>query len=133
MKLNHDPTLYPFVLPPNLVNLLNGFLKGKPDEHTCINFRDPDYSADRGGFHPVEVHVSPSGMLETVTDFAFFGRPPFVELGIELDWSFVEPRYFRQFDDMYDLVVGQALFYLWAGNFVAYHDMGVYQIELSNL
>ena len=51
MKLNHDPTLYPFVLPPNLVNLLNGFLKGKPDEHTCINFRDPDYSSDRGGYH----------------------------------------------------------------------------------
>jgi hypothetical protein len=66
-----------------------------------------------------------------VTDFAYFGMPPFVELGIELDWSFTEPRFFRQLDTMYELVVGQSLFYLWADNFCAYHEMGAYEVEFD--
>ncbi len=134
MNVNNNPKLYPFVLTPGLVTLLDGLLEEQAEDDVCINFRDPDYTAEScSGWHPVEVHISSSGMLETVTDFAFFGMPPMVELGIELDWSFVEPRYFRQFDGMYDLVTGQALFYLWAENFCAYYDMGVYQVEISRL
>jgi len=131
MKLNNDPKLYPFILAPGLVTLLDDLIKDQPNEALCINFRDPDYSYERGGWHPVELHLSASGMLETVTDFAYFGQPPFVELGIELDWQFIEPQYFRQFDDMHEIVVGQALFHLWAENFVAYHQMGVYQVEVA--
>jgi hypothetical protein len=114
MTINTNPQLYPFVLTPGFVTLLNDLLKDRADENVCINFRDPDYSAMQGGFHPVEIHVSSDGLLETVTDFAYFGTPPFVELGIELDWCFIEPKYFRQFDSMYELVVGKSLFYLWA-------------------
>ena len=131
MKLNNDPKLYPFILAPSLVHLLDDLLEGQPEDALCINFRDPSYSAEEGGFHPVEIHVAENGVLETVTDFAYFGTPPFVELGIELDWSFVEPQYFRQFDSMYELVAGQSLFHLWAENFCAYHDMDVYEVEVT--
>ena len=130
MKLDSNPALYPFVLAPRLVNLLDGLLEDKSAEALCINFRDPNYSAEEGGFHPVEIHVAENGVLETVTDFAYFGMPPFQELGIELDWSFVD-GYFRQFDSMYDLEASQALFHLWAENFAAYYASGVYQVEIS--
>ena len=133
MTVNNDPKLYPFVLASSLVTLLDDLLNDKADENICINFCDPDYSVEQGGFHPVEIHINSRGMLETVTDFSYAGCPPFVGLAVELDWQFVEPQYFRQFDSMYEVVVGQSLFYIWAENFCAYYDMGVYRVELSQL
>jgi len=32
-----------------------------------ISFKDPSYSVDRGGFHPVEVMVSGSGEIRYIT------------------------------------------------------------------
>ena len=131
MKIDNNPKQYPFILAPDFVRLLDDLLGDRPNESLCINFRDPDYSYESGGFHPVEIHVNSKGILETVTDFAYFGAPPYEELGIELDWQFIEPQYFRQFDSIYEVVTGKSLFHLWAENFVAYHDMGVYQVEVS--
>jgi hypothetical protein len=58
--------------------------------------------------------------------------PPFVELGIELDWSF-EQDSFRQFDGMYDLVCGRSLLGLYLANFTAYYNSGVYEVEVTRL
>ncbi len=131
MTVNNDPRQYPFVLDPGFVQLLNHVLEDTKDG-VIFNFRDPTYSAETGGFHPVEICVDDKGVLQYVTDFSYAGMPPFVELGIELDWSF-ENGYFRQFDTMHELVVGQALFHLWAQNFIAYHGMGVYEVTVSPL
>jgi len=133
MTVNSDPSLYPFMLDPGFVQLLNRLLaENDAGEGIIFNFRDPTYSAETGGFHPVEICIDDKGVLQYVTDFAYFGWPPFVELGIELDWSF-ESGYFRQFDDMHELVVGQGLFHLWAANFCSYYDMGVYQVSVTPL
>ena len=68
----------------------------------------------------------------SITDFAYFGAPPFTELGIELDWSF-EMDTFRQFDGMYDLECGRSLLGLYLANFTAYYNSGVYRVEVTRL
>ena len=135
MTLNNNPKIYPFVLPPDFVKMIDEVLAEKvPDAEggTILNFRDPDYSAERGGFHPVEICVDANGVLQYVTDFAYFGRPPMVELGIELDWSF-QYGTFRQFDDFHDIAVGQSIFHLYMENFCAYHEMGVFNVIATPL
>ena len=56
-----------------------------------LNFRDPSYSAETGGFHPVEVRLERRGDafdIIYITDFAYIGIGPFAELVKELDFDF---------------------------------------------
>jgi hypothetical protein len=124
------------MLPPEFVKVINGVVQSSDEAANgnglIINFRDPTYSAENGGFHPVEVHIDPEGNLLSLTDFAYFGMPPFTELGIELDWSF-DAGSFRQFDSWYDLECGRSLLGLYARNFAGYYNSGVYEVEVTPL
>jgi len=123
------------VLDPDFITILNGQLRDTSitgDGVIAVNFRDPTYSKANGGYHPVEIHVDAEGDIQCITDFAYFGLPPMVELGIELDWSFVHDQ-FRQFDTVYDLECGRSLLGLYLANFTAYFNSGVYQVEVTNL
>ena len=53
-----------------------------------LHFRDPGYGPETGGFHPVEVGFSAQGYLLYITDFAYVGTQPFVELAKDLDFDF---------------------------------------------
>ena len=132
-------TVNPFTsittLPLEFVALLDTLLKDttiNSSKIVALNFLDKAYSAESGGYHPVEIHVDSGGNLLCLTDFAYCGSPPFTELGIELDWSF-DQGYFRQFDDVYDLECGRSLLGLYLANFAAYQRSGVYQVEVTTL
>ena len=124
------------MLPPEFVQVINVVVQSSPEAANgsgiIIIFRDPSYSAENGGDHPVEIHVDSKGNLLSITDSAYFGCPPMVELGVELDWSF-EHDYFRQFDSMHDLECGRSLLGLYTRNFAAYYNSGVYQVEVTTL
>jgi hypothetical protein len=123
------------MLDPDFVSVVNDLLKDTSLNGSgivALNFRDPKYSAEHGGYHPVEIHVDSKGDVLCISDFSFAGIPPFVELGIELDWSF-EHDYFRQFDSMYDLECGRGLLGLYLANFTAYYNSGVYEVEVTTL
>lgn len=135
MTLNNDPRKYPFILEPGFVQLINTLLDEEgndADGGVILNFRDPEYSYESGGFHPVEICIDKQGALQYVTDFSYAGCPPFVELAAELDWSF-DQGYFRQFDSFHELVAGQSMFYLWAANFTEYVKAKIFQIEVTFL
>jgi len=133
MNINNDPKLYPFMLEPSFVQLLNHLLEDKNTEDgITFNFRDPTYSPENGGFHPVEISISADGVLQYVTDFAYFGIPPMAELEKELDFDF-SLNVFQQFGQDHDLVDGQGLFRLYTQNFCAYHEMGVYEVMVTTL
>ena len=135
MTITVNPQTTITMLDPDFVSVVNDLLKDTTldaPEIVALNFRDPTYSAENGGYHPVEIHVGSKGEVLSITDFAFFGCPPMVELGIELDWSF-EQDSFRQFDSMYDLECGRGLLGLYLANFTAYYRSGVYQVEVTTL
>lgn len=56
-----------------------------------LNFRDPNYSAERGGYHPVEirlVHQGDEWCLDYATDFGYVGTVyPELEKIIDISWS----------------------------------------------
>jgi hypothetical protein len=133
MAMQINPYTKITLLDPAFVSTINNLLKDttlESSEVVALNFRDPTYSAESGGYHPVEIHVDSKGDVLSITDFAYFGCPPMVELGIELDWNF-EQGSFRQYDSFYDLECGRGLLGLYVANFTAYS--GVYQVEVTTL
>ena len=135
MSIEINPQTSITILSPDFVSVLNDLLKDTSldaSEIAALNFRDATYSAESGGYHPVEIHVDSKGNILCITDFSFAGVPPFVELGIELDWSF-EHDQFRQFDSTYDLECGRGLLGIYLANFAAFYESGVYQVEVTTL
>lgn len=100
------------------------------DSGAVLSFRDPKYSPQRGGFHPVEVSVAPDGSIQYVTDFAYYGCPPHCELGKEIDFDFTLGL-FQHFGREYPILSGRELFRLWQSNFVTYYGMGVYSVSVE--
>ena len=135
MPIEINPQTKITMLDPGFVSVLNDELKDTTLNGSgivALNFRDSTYSAERGGYHPVEIHVDSKGDVLSITDFAYVGIPPFDELGIELDWNF-EMNSFRQFDSFYDLACGRGLLGLYTKNFVAYYSGGCFEVEVTTL
>jgi hypothetical protein len=97
-----------------------------------VIFRDPKWMPGSGGFHTVEIAVAADGAIQYVTDFGYFGTPPHVELGKEIDWEFSPPGFFQHFGREFPLLEGKELFFLWQGNFIQYVAMGVYTVKVSS-
>jgi hypothetical protein len=88
MKLQPPPIL---TLSPAFVHLLEAEIakaNPSPGDGLVFNFRDPSYSVESGGYHPVEIGLDPSGRLLYVTDFAYVGMGWCAELAKELDFDF---------------------------------------------
>ncbi|WP_350586639.1 DUF2787 family protein [Pseudoalteromonas sp. RB2-MNA-CIBAN-0110] len=98
-----------------------------------INFRDKDYSAKTGGFHPVEVRLEKRGIgweLIYVTDFAYQGRLD-SELVKEIDVCFVIKRVYHMLVGWLSEREGKELLTLFVTNFVEYYNTGCYQVTIT--
>ncbi len=128
-----DTATCPLLLSKELVDVLNEALADQqlqPGNGVALNFRDPSYSAEAGGFHPVEIGVDPSGKVLYITDFAYVGLAPFAELAKEIDFDF-QFGLLQHFGHEYPISTGRELFEIWQRNFVSYHRMGVYELTVS--
>ena len=96
----------------------------------CLNFRDPHYGPERGGFHPVEIAIGADGRIVYVTDFAYVGAGPFAELAKELDFD-CSLVLFQMMGREFPLAQGDGLFQLWQHNFCDYYRGGVYAVTAS--
>jgi hypothetical protein len=133
--MNHCITIKantcPYELNPAFVALLNqelGKIKLKRKSSVVLNFRDPDYSVESGGFHPVEIMISSTGEIGYITDFAYVGIGPYAELVKEIDFDFSLNAFGHMGRD-YPLSRGKQLFNLWQENFVSYYRMGVFKVR----
>lgn len=87
-----------------------------------LNFRDPSYSADTGGFHPVEIRLERKGDafdIIYITDFAYIGIGPFAELVKELDFDF-QSGVFQNLHGIFPIETGYDIYRIWEGNFLHY-------------
>lgn len=84
----------PLPVTSKLTEIIKEALKGKDltgKTSATINFRDPDYSAENGGYHPVEIMLKRHGdewHFQYITDFCYVGIGPFAELVKDLDFDF---------------------------------------------
>jgi hypothetical protein len=107
-----------------------------PDSATSsylvFNFRDKSYSAESGGFHPVEIAICQSAdgswTIEYITDFAFAGSV-YPELERCLDFDFRVRQFFATYQGWLPMNQSDdacALYQLWESNFLSYIDMDAY-------
>lgn len=125
-----EPSACPFPLEPFLLNHLNDLFKSQPEAASItVNYRDPGYSPETGGFHPVEIRVN-QGSIQYITDFCFYGMGHMAELGKEIDFDF-ENQIFEHMGQAFSLEAGRELFELWQGNFINYIQMDVFDTTLA--
>lgn len=131
MKINTE--VCPFKVDKRLVEILEteiGKANVPAGVPVVLNFRDPNYDAESGGFHPVEIRISAAGSLVYVTDFAFIGRGYSAELCKEIDFDF-GVRQFQHFGRIYPINMGADLYQLWQENFISYYQMQVYSVTVE--
>jgi hypothetical protein len=131
MKIKID--CYPVSVSQRLATILESIIDSSGiTGGIIINLRDPGYSAEAGGFHPVEIAVSKNGTLLYITDFTFVGSGPFVELAKEIDYDF-QNNVFGHMGIDYPMREGRQLFRVFQDNLCDYYEMGVFSVECSEL
>ncbi|SKA35889.1 DUF2787 domain-containing protein [Photobacterium toruni] len=92
-----------------------------------FNFRDTGYSAESGGWHPVEIRIEQENdqwHFSYITDFSYVGYP-YPELAKEVDFDFDNNRasvLYSWEEVITDTRVAE-FYQMWEHNFVAYVEM----------
>ena len=98
-----------------------------------LNFRDPGYSPEAGGFHPVEVRIekqATSWQLIYITDFSYQGRHT-PELIKEIDVCFSIKQVYHFLAGWLNAREGKELLALFISNFVENYNTGFYQVTVT--
>lgn len=126
---------YPLAVSLQLVNILTAEIdqSGVDGSKGCIlNFRDPNYSADSGGYHPVEIMINKEARLQYITDFAYYGYGAHAELSKELDFDFSQGL-FQHMGREYPIRQGAGLYRVWQANFCSHYQRSVFKVSVSSL
>ena len=95
-----------------------------------LSFKDPGYSPESGGYHPVEICINWEGRIQYITDFAYVGSGYYSELEKELDFDF-SLGLLQQFGTEYPIEHAYELFAIWQQNFCTYYQHGVFTVTVN--
>jgi len=129
---NHQNKTQSLKLSKDLINIIEQQIENKKasDGYLTLSFRDPTYSAETGGYHPVEILINADGQVQYITDFSFVGQGGYAELVKELDFDF-SLGLFQHMGRDFPLEQGAELFKIFQSNFCSYYKSGVYEVEVS--
>ena len=99
-----------------------------------FNFRNPGYSAEQGGVHPVEIRLVRGlndWLFDYVTDFSYQGLGQDAELCKELDFNFLDEEHSMLGWGPLPGVEARELFALWQSNFISYAQLGYFTVTVS--
>lgn len=99
-----------------------------------LNFRDPDYTPRRGGYHPVEIRLSRRGSMygfDYITDFSFVGTGWAVELAKELDFDLQSGVFEARGLPPVPIEQATQLYRAFEANFICYHQSGAFQTSVD--
>ncbi|ELY3193317.1 DUF2787 family protein [Salmonella enterica] len=111
---------------------------GNPPPHKAriiavsLLFKDLSYSAENGGYHPVEIRLisrNDEWYFDYITDFSYMGVV-YPELEKEIDISWSQQYVFLAHVGDLPVNAGRELFELWQSNFIQYHGMNIYTITV---
>lgn len=98
-----------------------------------LNFRNVDYSAETGGFHPVEIRLikhNNQWQFDYITDLSFQGYP-YPELVKEIDICFQTKQVNCLYGGKLNKQDGDELIELFLTNFIGYVEMGVFSVSVT--
>lgn len=93
-----------------------------------LNFRDSDYSAENGGYHPVEIMLKPKGEewhILYIADFCYAGIGPYAELVKDLDFDFGAGVFQTQYG-CYRIEEASDIYPVWEQNFCCFVNAGYF-------
>ncbi|RTR31665.1 DUF2787 family protein [Shewanella atlantica] len=138
IKIKHQDLCLP-ISPMFAMHLAELISDHKAASAVTVNFRDPNYSAERGCFHPVEVRLEKEANAEHgeqwricyITDFSYVGAGYMAELTKELDFDF-DNGIFQHLMRATPLEQAREIHPIWEQNFLAY-SLGIkaYQVEVT--
>lgn len=113
----------PLPVTPVFALYITGLLASyENSEAVVLNFRDPSYSAEDGGYHPVEIRLENEGdgwRFCYITDFSYVGSGQMAELAKDLDFDF-DAGIFQTTYGIYPIEQAKDIFEVWESNFVYY-------------
>ncbi|WP_309266879.1 DUF2787 family protein [Aeromonas salmonicida] len=124
---------------PALPDLLRKVVRKQQPDLTNLsiltfNFRSPDYSAEAGGVHPVELRLIlelHGWVFDYITDFSYQGLGQDAELCKELDFNFSCDEHYLQGWGPLPCVEVRELFALWQRNFISYARLGYFTVTIN--
>ncbi|HDM8170186.1 TPA: DUF2787 domain-containing protein [Vibrio harveyi] len=131
----------PLSISPQLQTVLIDHINTKANDSLTaitLNFRDTSYSAEAGGFHPVEIAMQKDGAqrwsILYITDFGYMGNTyPELERNVDFDignnMAFFTGVGWQAIDayGVYDF------YQIWESNFLSYLEMDAFdEIKLSS-
>ncbi len=99
-----------------------------------FNFRNPGYSAEQGGVHPVEIRLVrglDDWLFDYVTDFSYQGQGQDAELCKELDFNFLDGEHTMLGWGPLRLAEARELFDIWQSNFIAYCRLECFTVSVT--
>lgn len=100
-----------------------------------FNFRSPDYSAEHGGYYPVEISIERQGdtwQLCYITDFAYVGSGYFTELAKNTDFDFTHDE-FQSVFGVTRLSDAAEFYAIWEANFLEYAvNFEVFELSITH-
>jgi hypothetical protein len=121
IRIKHEGLAVP-VSPMFTLYIADLLISHKNEKAVTINFRDPSYSADEGGYHPVEIRLENEGdgwRFCYITDFCYVGSGYMAELAKDLDFDF-DAGVFQNLFGTYPIEQAIEVFQVWESNFVYY-------------
>ena len=129
-----DTSNMPLPIGKSLTKYLARLIENIKSASVTLTFRDPNYSATNGGFHPVEIRLEFLNDLWRIcyiTDYAYVGSGVLAELCRDLDFDF-EMGIFTNLYDSYPIKEAKDIYQLWEQNFRVYAlEMEVFGLEIS--
>jgi hypothetical protein len=124
-----------------LLDTLNNVLNKYADlaeGHHFIQFRNKHYTAEHGGYHPVEIALAKDinnlYSILCITDFSFNGYP-YPTLERDIEFNFTHATVFTRYSGLKSMTAPNIdkLYTLWESKFIANLAKGVYNpIELRS-
>lgn len=134
MRIHYDGLALP--VSTKLVHQLQNLLNQNQikSETVTLNFRDPTYSAKRGGFHPVQIRLEQHDNMWHfcyITDFAYIGSGSYAELAKELDFDF-QSGVFQNLFGVFPIEQATDMYQIWEGNFLYYYlELEAFTVSIS--
>jgi hypothetical protein len=98
-----------------------------------LNFRDVDYSAETGGYHPAEIRIVKQNnqwQFDYITDFSFQGYP-YPELVKEIDVCYRTKLVYCLYGGNLNKKDADELIELFLNNFICYVETGVFSVSVT--
>lgn len=104
------------------------------EKAVTINFKDPNYSPETGGYYPVEIRLENEGKewrFCYITDFCYVGSGYMAKLTKDLDFGF-DSGEFQNLHGLYPIEQASEMYLIWEQNFIFYATVcEVFQIKIG--